>query len=84
MIGWVLKLVGVCPHEHRLKKRDATGVLRLVCDACGDSVVALRRDESFVKSGAECGARHAIVGPKRVARAKTSESVRQFPRKAAR
>jgi hypothetical protein len=40
-----------CPHTDRYRERDDSGVLRLVCELCGDAVPAITREADWQPSG---------------------------------
>lgn len=47
MIRWLLGLVGLCPHAHRLYVRNEDQRLLLACERCGHAVPALRVDSDY-------------------------------------
>jgi hypothetical protein len=47
----LLACLGVCPHADRYRERDDAGVLRLVCEQCGDAVPAITREAGWQPSG---------------------------------
>lgn len=46
---WLLKLAGVCPHDHRYREYRGD-VLSLVCESCGHAVPAITRPDTWVRS----------------------------------
>jgi hypothetical protein len=47
----LLACLGICLHSDRYRERDDAGVLRLVCEQCGDAVAAITREANWQPSG---------------------------------
>lgn len=87
MIGVLLRLIGLCPHEHyrherkRNTKGESVGPRLLVCDDCGRTVQTITRTAGDRKLAKGLKAR-AIKAPKREPVTEPlSDNVRPMPKR---
>jgi hypothetical protein len=79
MMGFLLSLIGLCPHAHSIRERDEkTRIYYLTCDRCGRRVEAITRTKAERKVLAQ---RFPPIRPRLAQPQDAQQNVVTMPRK---